>query len=206
MLSFLVAASSNASSDRFWTGPAIATMAAAAVALGVGLWSGFTTRRIAKDTRVANKRQLQADLRLKQLNEFYEPLAMLRTKSRLLRLSLPELEPDGSRWGLVRHIPEIKADPARARIVEEILSINGKIEELLITKAGLMEGSAPASFDTFMHHSGLLSLAWEHGGELVTDEMQGVPVAHVPFPSEIDNDIAARRAIVRKALQGLVQD
>jgi hypothetical protein len=180
-------------------------MAAAAVALIIGLWSGYTTRQIAKTSRASANRQLLVDLRVKQLNEFYEPLRMLRTKSRLLRQTLPEFEEDGSRWRLVRHIPEIQQDSGRARVVEMILSINDRIEDLLISKAGLMEGEAPGTFGEFMHHSGLLKLAWDHGGELNEDPNGTVQVADVPFPTKIDDDIARTHRTVRTALDDLLK-
>jgi hypothetical protein len=204
VLTLLVATARSRAADDFWTGPTVAALTAAAIALGVGLWSAFTTRGIAKENRAAARRQLQADLRLRQLNEFYEPLAMLRVKSKHLRESLPDKEQDGSKWRLVRHIAEVKASPGRARIVEEILAINARIEELLINKAGLMEGPAPASFERFMHHSGLLKLAWEHDGELIEDNNNGVVRPEdVPFPTEIDADIDVSRATVRTALDAL---
>lgn len=206
MLALVAGAAEAGEADPFWTGPAVAALAAAAVALAIGMWSGFTTRRIANENRAGARRQLQVDIRLRQLNEFYEPLAMLRVKSKHLRKSLPEDEEDGSRWRLVRHIAEVKADTGRASIVEEILAINAQIEQLLINKAGLMEGAAPASFERFMHHSGLLKLAWKHGGELIGDDHQGVVrVEDVPFPAEIDEDIAAARAAVRAALEELLR-
>jgi hypothetical protein len=68
-----------------------------------------------------------------------------------------------------------------------------------------MEGPTPESFERFMHHSGLLKLAWKHGGELLgVDDKDLVRVADVPFPKDIDDDIHSSRAVVRAAVDSLL--
>lgn len=162
---------------------------------------------IARGNRIATRRHEKANFRLKQLSEFYEPLAMLRMTSRQLRKSLPQTANDGSRWRLVHHIKEIKGDRGACSIVEAIIAINIQIEEILITKAGLLEGDRPASFDRFMHHSRLLKIAWDLGDEpIASSGTDQIGAGDVPFPDEIDDDLEAGRQSVKVALRALQEE
>jgi hypothetical protein len=75
-------------------------------------------------------------------------------------------------WRLVAHIPEIQLDAGLSTIVGAILEINSATEAFLINKAGLIDGTPPESFTVFMHYSTLLRAAWDHGGELVPDDVK----------------------------------
>jgi hypothetical protein len=198
--------------EPFWSGAVIAAFVAAAVALAGSIVSVITQVRMSGRqlrhelrldaiTRSFTMEQQEIDRRLRQLNEFYGPLRMLRATSRRLRLSLPRETDAGDRWRLVGNIAQVKADPGAKLIVEAILEINGAIDGILIHKAGLMEGDVvPESFEKFMHHSRLLKLAWQSDAEIVHDpRLTGV--ADVPFPDEIDADIAAAVSAVQNALQ-----
>ncbi len=146
-------------------------------------------------------RQREIDWRVRQLNEVYGPLRMLRATSRLLRDSLPKTEADGQRWRLVRHIEESRQKAEYRVIVEGILRISRAIEDILVAKAGLLEGEEiPASFSKFMQHSRLLQIAWGAPTN-VTEQPDLVGVADVPFPDEIDQDIETAIASVQKHLR-----
>lgn len=195
----LAETSTAGGADPFWTGPVVAAFVASAVALLTGVSSWV----IARGNRSAARREERVRFRLQQLNEFYEPLAMLRVTSRSLRKSLRQSEDDGSRWRLVRHIDEVKNNPAQARIAEAIIAINVQIEDVLVNKAGLMEGERPSSFERFMHHSRLLRIAWEGSGTGGTSPSGVTTVEDVPFPDEIDDDLDIGRQAVRRALERL---
>lgn len=203
--------------ERFWSGQVVAAFVAAGVALSgaivtVVYQSKMSRRQQTHQLTIADRQQAhemkldgiarsftmsqqEIDWRVRQLNELYGPLRMLRATSKRLRQSLPTTGASGARWRLVEHIPEARADPAMSLLVEAILRIDVAIEDLLINKAGLMEaGDLPKSFEVFMHHSRLLHLAWSQGGRL-TRETGLVDVTDVPFPDEIDDDIG--RAIER---------
>jgi len=209
-------------SERFWSGEVVAAFVAAAVALSgaivtVVYQSKMSRRQQVHQSTIADRQQAhemklddiarsftmsqqEIDWRVRQLNELYGPLRMLRATSKRLRQSLPTTEGNGAQWRLVEHIPEARDDPAKRILVEAILSIDGAIEDLLINKAGLMEaGELPKSFEVFMHHSRLLQLAWGQGGRL-TREPGLVDVTDVPFPDEIDDDIGRAIEGIRAAL------
>lgn len=151
--------------------------------------------------RAFSMRQQEMNWRVRQLNELYGPLRMLRSTSKSLRDSLPRYEPNGERWRLVRHLPDAKARDEYRIIVDEILRIGGAIEDLLINKAGLMESvDLPPSFAQFMHHSRLLRIAWELGADFKSEP--GVTdISDIPFPDEIDQDISKAIAVISAALE-----
>ena len=74
------------------------------------------------------------------------------------------------------------ADPIDGPIASTILDIDGKIENLIINKGGLVRGTRPPdSFKLFLGHYQLLKLA-----------MQGkkiVPKADEYYPRQLDEDV-----------------
>jgi hypothetical protein len=168
----------------------IAAIIAAAVSfatLGVSLMSGHKTREAIKAQRIQ-------DYRIRQLNELYGPLYMLRMTSRRLWRQLPGVpnaEPGVTNWNLVDHIQELKNEPDASRrlIVEEILKINSQLSDLIVGKAGLLEQvPPPESLEKFLEHARTLQVHWEQGAD-------ATGVARLPFPGEIDE--AVREAIDR---------
>ena len=188
-------AAESAASQSGWA------TAAPYVASAVALVAAMISLVVARGNRTAARRQERASFRMKQLGEFYEPLAILRMTTRELRRSLPKREADGSRWRLVDHLAEVKRDEGQRALVEAIIALNTQVEEVAMTKAGLIEGERPPSLDKFVRHSRLLKIAWELG-----DRGGDLGVEDVPFPDEIDEELDAGRQAVRAALIELVGD
>lgn len=219
----LLVVTQAASDQTFWNGATVAAFVAAAAAFVAALFAALVSFVAAMITVVAqlvmasrqrshemrleaitenfSLRQQEVDWRVRQINELYGPLQMYRATSKRLRESLPAFEKDGTtRWRLVMHIPDAKANPGQKIVVEEILSISKAIESLLLHKAGLMEATEPTeNFAKFMHHSRLLRIAWRHGGVLGTGPGQ-VDVTDVPFPDAVDEDISKAVTRIRAAL------
>ncbi len=121
------------------------------------------------------------EYKIQQLNELYGPVFMLRAESRQLR---ERVGPPSQEWRLVDHIAEVKTDPLRSRIVEEILAINSRIGDLVIGRAGLLaRHPAPTSFQEFLAHARLLQMSWEAG-------VDQDPAHRAPFPLAFDEDVA----------------
>lgn len=174
----------------------IAAIVAAAAAIASALISWLSNR----STRRAVDRQRSEDYRIRQLNELYGPMHMLRRQSRSLWKQLPpepDPEPGVTKWKLIDHIEEIWAEPddRRRMVVTSILEINEKLSELIIEKGGLLvEFPAPDTFETFLNHATTLRQHWERKRN-VTDE-----TSHVPFPGDIDRDINNAIEALRKKL------
>jgi hypothetical protein len=143
--------------------PAVIAATIAAVvslmALGVSLISGRRTQKAVEAQRIQ-------DYRIRQLNELYGPLYMLRMTSRRLWRQLPGVlnaEPGVTQWHLIDHIQELKNEPEAHRrlIVEEILKINSQLSDLIVGEAGLLERvPPPESFEKFLEHARTLQVHW----------------------------------------------
>ena len=163
------------------SGKADATLFAALVAASAAVIGTIVTIAIAIMQRSAQVRDAARALTLKQLNELYGPLFMLRTTSRQLR---DRIGPNDGTWRLVDHISEIQSDPTKSRIVEEILRISGTISRLLEGQAGLLiDFPPPKSFEEFLPHARLLAMSWDAG------EDQD-PTSRFPFPDAFDDNVA----------------
>jgi hypothetical protein len=163
----------------------VAFVGALAGVLGAFVAGGFL---VVNGNRQRAAEQSQADrearrsYRYRQLTELYGPLMLERRRSELLRARLPQDEPDGSRWRLVHHIEDAKADPDLTSIVERILIAGDEISRLLRENAGLIEQfPAPESFAKFVLHHELLRLSWATG---VNQDPQG----SYPFPGKRATD------------------
>jgi hypothetical protein len=127
------------------------------------------------------QRNLKLDFRVRQLNELYGPLRFLIEQNRRLALKIREGKGDTLAWRLLDHLPEVLADPRDAAIANQILLIDERIEQLIIEKAGLINGTPPQSFDDYLSHFRLLNLA-----------MKGHPVDQLEreyFPRQINDDV-----------------
>ena len=70
----------------------------------------------------------------------------------------------------------------KAGIVEDILSINATLIDLLVGKAGLLEQFPPPdSFQAFLAHARLLQSAWDRG--------ENQEAERLPFPIQFDVDV-----------------
>lgn len=168
--------------------------AAAALAAAVISWlSGRKQRRQADQHR-------EIDFRRAQLNELYGPLMMWREASKRTRELLPDRDADGNEWHLVDHIEEARRGdhPEWEAAVEQILEISAKVEDLLSTKAGLLENlPPPESYGLFLSHSGRLRMYWKQNQNQPIDK-------RLPFPGEqLDQDIADEHDAIKKRLEEL---
>lgn len=129
---------------------------------------------------------------------------MLTDTNLLLRESLPRRDERGEDWRLMHHLAEAWANTGDRVIVDQIIEVNKGVEQLLISKAGLME-SSPDSFRLFMQHSRLLQLAWAHEGAPPRPS-GATTVEEVPFPRQLDADIDKAMETVRAALQAALAE
>lgn len=138
------------------------------------------------------------DYRIRQLNELYGPMHMLRRRSRRLWEQLkPDTLNSADEWHVHDHVTEIRADGVRSRILDDILHINEQLEDLIIGRAGLLwKQPAPDSFYEFLEHSALVSIAVEQGG---------VPEGRkrVYFPEQFDRDVDEAFEALTRAIIGM---
>lgn len=125
------------------------------------------------------------DFRLQQLNELYGPLLLLLAQSERLAAKLREGEPDPAAWRLLDHIDQVLGDPNRLVIAEQILEIGDKIEDILLTKAGLaLHPGPPDTFELYLGHIAILRLLIRRGAHS--------PIAaHEYYPREFNHDVRA---------------
>jgi hypothetical protein len=124
------------------------------------------------------------------MNELYGPLFMLESESRQLR---KRVGLDTARRRLVDHIVEFKSDPVKSDIVEEILSIDASVVDLLVAKAGLLEKFPPPdSFQQFLPYARLLQSAWDRGENQAEER--------IPFPLQFDEDVEKALSRLRAQL------
>jgi len=178
----------------------IAAYIAAGAAILASILSAVISYRSGKATRDAVTKQRSEDHRVRQLNELYGPMHILRKESRRLWKQLPpdpDPEPGVTEWRLIDHIEEIKSesDGRRRKVVDRILDINEQLREFIVGRAGLLLSfPAPDTFETFLIHSTTLAQHWDRGVN-VTD-----PNSYVPFPGEIDSDIDSAIESLRAGL------
>jgi hypothetical protein len=180
----------------------VAAVIAATAASIAAILGRRSAANLAAEARRFSDSQRDVDYRVRQLNELYGPLRMLTLTNVRLRLSLPPGDEKGG-WRLVHHLPEAWANRGDRLVVDQIIEVNKAIEELLLTKAGLMESTRP-SYSEFMQHSRLLNQAWR----FMTDSKKAVlpplpsgevSIVDVPFPKAFDRDIETAIATVEKA-------
>lgn len=174
--------------------PYASRRAAAVIAGIVAAFGTILSWRTATRTRSELRRSAKAERLHLQLDEFYGPLQMRRAETRMLRGALPPVGSDGNRWRLVDHLAEAFQSDKMHPDVDQIIAENDKVADLIISKAGLIAGSRPNSFDKFLEHRQLMKLCWANEGKGVGEG--GRSAADAPFPDEFDDDIAEGRRIV----------
>jgi hypothetical protein len=106
--------------------------------------------------------KISLELKIQQLNELYGPLLLLVEQNRRLAQKLREGKPDPENWRLLDNLPEVLENPQDKAIVDAIMEIDGKIENLIINKGGLVRSPGPPeSFNLFLGHYKILKLAVE---------------------------------------------
>lgn len=179
------------------SGATLGALIGAGAAVLASVLSLLSSRSASK----AVQRQRTTEYALRQLNELYGPLYMRRRLSLQLWKQLPgvpDAVPGVTKWKLIDHIEEIKANPSdkRYQLVENILEINRELSSLIVGEAGLLnEFPPPPSFTTFLEHANMLQVLWDKG---INADQSGVD--YVPFPGDFDPDVKASIDAVRKKL------
>lgn len=181
--------------------------AAIATLIGVGI-TAFVTGSVAVYAIRANNRTTTRTLRhgaarelgkislehkTQQLNELYGPLLLLLEENRRLAQKLREGKGDPEKWRLLDHLPEVLNNAHDKAIVDEIMEIDARVEDLIINKAGLVRSPGPPeSFYIFLGHYKTLKLAIEGKERPRVAEFEY-------YPRKLNNDVkGAYEAIQRE--------
>lgn len=120
----------------------------------------FITRMNLDHVSAREFAKIALELKTQQLSELYGPLMALVEQDRRLAQKLREGKGDPEEWKLLDNLPEVLENPQDKAIVERIMEIDAKIEELIINKMGLVRTPGPPeSFDLFLGHYKALTLA-----------------------------------------------
>lgn len=191
-----ILAAGNAAADASLEAGVIAAIIASFASLIASSLAWGSSRQ----ARKAVEKQRSQDYRVRQLNELYGPIYMRRMESRRLRKQLPDAasaESGKLDWHLLDHIEEIKneTNSHRRHIVKAILDINEELRALIVGAAGLLETfPPPESFEKFLEHARTLKIHWDQG-------RNAEGVTYLPFPGEIDEDIAKAIQKLRSELK-----
>ena len=143
-----------------------AALAGAGIGALVSVFAVWMNRLNTKQTlrQVATREfgRISVEYMTQQLNEFYGPLLLLLEQSKSLADKLREGKGDPAKWHLLDHLPEVLGNDQDKAIVDEIMRIGAKLEELIISKGGLIRGpERPKSFGLYLGHRSILKLAIE---------------------------------------------
>ena len=160
-----------------------------------------TSRQTARTLRQAAARDIlrvSLEVKQRQLNELYGPLRSLLDQNRRLASMLREGKADPDKWRLLDHITEVVGNPQDKAIVDEIMNIDRKVEDLILNKAGLVRGPRPPeSFGLFLGHYKLLKLKWEGKENLGVKEYQYYPRR---LNEDVDKDYEAIKSEIDKTI------
>jgi len=160
-----------------------------------------TSRQTARTLRQAAARDIlrvSLEVKQRQLNELYGPLRSLLDQNRRLASMLREGKADPDKWRLLDHITEVVGNPQDKAIVDEIMNIDRKVEDLILNKAGLVRGPRPPeSFGLFLGHYKLLKLKWEGKENLGVKEYQYYPRS---LNEDVDKDYEAIKSEIDKTI------
>lgn len=115
---------------------------------------------------------------------------MLTEQSRALAEKMREGKGDPDSWHLVHHLEEVVKNDADRAIVEQILAVNGDIEQRILNHAGLLrDGDIPLSFTNFLGHYRQLKVAFES-----VDKENAIPPditakQFESYPRQFDTDV-----------------
>ena len=127
--------------------------------------------------------KISLELKVQQLNELYGPLLLLIEQNTILARKLREGKGDPKKWRLLDHLPEVLKNPQDKALVDAIMDIDAKIENLIITKGGLVSSSEPPeSFKLFLGHYRILKFAIDGNERTYVTEFEY-------YPREINTDV-----------------
>lgn len=169
--------------------PAIAALIGAAIGASASVCAivgnVYVMRQTLRQGAVKDIAKLSIEHRIQQMNELYGPLLQLTAQNKQLADKLREGKANPQEWRLLDHLPEVLKDPRDGPLADAILSIDARIEDLIINKGGLVAGPQPPdSFEAFLSHYKLLKMAME--GKAVTGDRAEY------YPRAFDEDV--RRA------------
>jgi hypothetical protein len=137
-------------------------------------------------------RQARSARITKQLSGLYGPLRMLTSQSAALTDKLREGKPDPGNWHLLHHLKVVVKDPADKAITEQIIAINGEIEQRILDKAGLLQdGTVPESFLAFLGHYRMLKIAFEAAVNAEDVPREITAKKFESYPRDFDDDVKA---------------
>lgn len=137
------------------------------------------------------------EFKTRQLNDLYGPLLLLLAQSKSLHERLRQ-ERGGieKQWALLDHMEACLGDPLCGRLVKEIVDIGLQIEQSLITKGGLIEGShPPLSFERYLAHFRILKMSYDMKRNIRKNEQEYFPFPE--FPDDLTrayNQLQSQRA------------
>ncbi len=180
-----------------------ATIIAAAIGGGVSiavsvaaLMANYYNNRLnLRHGEVKDLAKVSLELKIKQLNELYGPLLLLIEQNNVLAKKIREGKPPD--WRLMYNLPAVLSDPRDGPIAQAILSIDEKIEDLNINKAGLIRGKTPPqSFQDFLGHYQLLKLAMQ--GQRID------PTSKDVYPTRLGEDVKAAYEEIRTEVTAML--
>lgn len=141
--------------------------------------------------------KMSFEYKIRQLNELYGPLIPLLEENQRLAQKLRENKPDAAHWRLLDHLP--LSDDQDRQIAVAIIAIYAKIEELLISKGGLISGREfPKSFHLFLGHFEVLKMAFQGKDKITIKEYEY-------YPLEFDADIRETYQTIKKEIEDLIK-
>jgi hypothetical protein len=142
---------------------ALAALIAAAISGAISV-TGFVVtaviqKRALKHAAARDVANAILDFRLRQLNDLYGPLLLLLAQSERLAKKIREGRPNPEKWRMLDHVDEVLKDPEAKVVALQILEIGNRIEDILLSKAGLALGpEPPETFALYLGHVAILRL------------------------------------------------
>jgi hypothetical protein len=174
----------------------IGTVLTASVSIVAILVNYYSTRRTLRHGTALDIGKVSLELKMRQLNELYGPLLFLVEQNRRLAMKLREGKGDPDKWRLLDHITDVLGNPQDRAIVDLIVDIDAKVENLIISKAGLVHAARPPeSFELFLGHYKVLKLALEGKETPKVREFEY-------YPRNLNEDVKKAFETIKKEIDG----
>jgi hypothetical protein len=181
---------------------AIATLIGVGVVALITLAGFFMNYKITKKTlnyvTAREISKISLEFKIRQLNELYGPLSNLVELNRRLALKLREDKSDPENWRLLNNLPAVLENPRDKAIVNEIIDVDAKIEDLIINKGGFIRSPGPPeSFILFLIHYIILKLA-----------IDGKEIPQVSdfelYPRELNEDVKVACDTIKRDIDNML--
>jgi hypothetical protein len=169
-------------------------------------WLNFVIQRklLGRQER-ADAKTARAARITEQLSKLYGPLRLLTTQSHALADKLREGKVDGASWHLLDHLTAVAADPADRAIAEQVIAVNGQVEQLIFAHAGLLKGGeVPDSFVRFLGHYRFLTVAFDAAKNNTTVPREFTAKQFEYYPKDFDSDVKAAYDALRQERETLL--